>query len=50
VKESKEELFLNTIEEETRVGVKTLACLAVILFPVFNILDYLTQFQSYGIL
>ena len=43
LKLSKEELYQLSIEEDARTGVKTFVLLAVSLFPIFGVLDYLTQ-------
>lgn len=48
--ESKEELYLQSVEDETRNGTRVLAALAAVLFPLFSILDYLSQRDHYGVL
>jgi hypothetical protein len=45
----KDDPYLQSIEEETRLATQTLAGLAVVLFPLFTVLDYL-QGEKYGVL
>jgi signal transduction histidine kinase len=47
---SKEELYHAAIEDEARTGITTLALLATVLFPLFSILDYLTQYADLKVL
>ncbi len=47
---SKEELYLQAIEDEASTGIKSLALLATILFPIFSILDYFTQYPDFKVL
>lgn len=47
---NKDELYRKFVEEEARVGCRTLTLLAIFLFPAFSILDYLTQNQQFAAL
>lgn len=47
---NREQLYLQSIEDEARTGIKILALLAFCLFPVFSILDYFTQRDRFEIL
>lgn len=46
----REEYYLEAIEEETRTGIRILAILAIVLFPLFSLLDYFTQYEHFRIL
>lgn len=49
-KHTPEKLYAQTIEEESRTSLQVLAILAFSLFPLFSILDYVTQREHFGIL